>query len=65
MTRLLADENFPYPVTEELRRLGHDVSTLTDLGNANQSLSDEDVLSIGMAEGRTVLSYNRMFWAQG
>lgn len=25
MSRLLADENFPLPVVEELRRLGHDV----------------------------------------
>lgn len=25
MARLYADENFPLPVVEELRRLGHDV----------------------------------------
>jgi len=59
VARFLADENFPYPVTEELRRLGHDVATMSDLGKANQSVSDEDVLSIGMAERRTVLSHNR------
>ena len=34
MARFLADENFPYPVTEELRRLGHDVATMADLGKA-------------------------------
>ena len=59
MARFLADENFPYPVTEELRRLGHDVATMADLGKANQCVSDEGVLSIGVAEGRTVLSHNR------
>ncbi|HUE84773.1 MAG TPA: DUF5615 family PIN-like protein [Vicinamibacterales bacterium] len=32
MTRLLADENFPYPVVEALRRFGFDVLTLADLG---------------------------------
>jgi hypothetical protein len=59
VARLLADENFSYPVTEELRRLGHDVATMADLGKANQSVSDEEVLSIAVAQGRTVLSHNR------
>ena len=30
MARFLADENFPYPVTEELRRLGCDVAMNAD-----------------------------------
>lgn len=49
MARFLADENFPYPVTEELRRLGHEVATMADLGKANQSVSDEEVLAIAVA----------------
>jgi hypothetical protein len=32
MTRLLADENFPVPVVDALRRFGFDVRTLTDFG---------------------------------
>lgn len=36
MARFLADENFPYPVTEELRRLGHDVATMADLRKVNR-----------------------------
>ncbi len=36
MTRLYADENFPLPVVEELRRLGHDVFTIHEDGKANQ-----------------------------
>ena len=59
MARFLADENFPYPVTEELRLLGHNVATMADLGKANQSVSDEEVLSIAVAQARTVLSHNR------
>ena len=35
MTRLLADENFPFPVVEALRGFGFDVVTLADLGMAN------------------------------
>jgi uncharacterized protein (DUF433 family) len=31
----------PVPVVEELRRLGHDVLTIRETGQANQSLSDE------------------------
>lgn len=41
MARLYADENFPLPVVEELRRLGHDVLTMYEDGRANQSISDE------------------------
>ena len=30
MARLYTNENFPVPVAEELRRLGHDVLTIQD-----------------------------------
>ena len=36
MSRLLADENFPLPVVEELRRLGHDVLTVQEGVRGNQ-----------------------------
>ena len=32
MSRLLADEDFPLPTVQELRRLGHDVVTVQELG---------------------------------
>lgn len=38
MAKLLADENFPFPVTQELRLLGHDVLTLEELGQADQAM---------------------------
>jgi hypothetical protein len=38
VARILADENFPLPVVEALRRLGHDVVTLADVGKAHQAI---------------------------
>jgi hypothetical protein len=37
---LYANENFPLLVVEELRRLGHDVITSQDAGNAGQAVPD-------------------------
>lgn len=59
MARLYANENFPLPVIEELRRLGHDVLTTLDAGNANQALPDEEVLAFSMRENRALLTMNR------
>ena len=59
MARLYANENFPMPVVEELRRLGHDVLTTHEAGNAGQSLPDEAVLAYATAQGRPLLSMNR------
>ena len=42
---LYADENFPFPVVEELRNLGFDVLTMYEDDHANQSLPDEEVLT--------------------
>jgi Domain of unknown function (DUF5615) len=44
MARLYADEQYPYPVVEYLRILGHDVLTVQEAGQANQKISDPDVL---------------------
>jgi hypothetical protein len=35
MARFYSDENFPLPVVEELRKLGHDVLTIHEAGQAN------------------------------
>lgn len=58
MARFLADENFPFPVSEELRRLGHDVVTLKDLASSDRGLSDEAVLALATGAGRAVLTIN-------
>jgi hypothetical protein len=52
MARLYSNENFPMQAVEELRRLGHDVLTIQEVGKAGQSLSDEDVLAFAAQEKR-------------
>ncbi len=59
MTRLYANENFPLPVVEELRRFGHDVLTIQETGQAGQALSDEGVLASAYTERRVLLTFNR------
>ncbi|MEW6103964.1 MAG: DUF5615 family PIN-like protein [bacterium] len=59
MARLYANENFPLPVVEELRRLRHDVLTIHETGKAGQSVSDENVLAFANDEDRTLLTLNR------
>ncbi|MEK8019731.1 MAG: DUF5615 family PIN-like protein [Candidatus Parabeggiatoa sp.] len=59
MAKLYGDENFPLPVIEELRRLGHDVVTIQDTGQGQQGVSDEAVLAFSIAEQRAVLTINR------
>jgi predicted nuclease of predicted toxin-antitoxin system len=64
MPRLYSNENFPLPVVDELRRLGHDVLTIQETGNARQSLPDEAILEFASAEGRAVLTLNRKHFIQ-
>jgi len=59
VARLFADENFPLRVVEALRRLGHDVLTIADVGQAGRSLTDEAVLGLATADDRTVMTLNR------
>lgn len=59
MARLYANENFPRPVVEELRRLGHDVLTIQDTGRAEQAVPDEEVLAFAVRTARAVLTLNR------
>lgn len=59
MAQLYADENFPVPVAEELRRLGHDMLTSLQAGKAGQAIPDEDVLAFVVAEQRALLTINR------
>lgn len=59
MARLFADENFPMPVVDELRRLGHDVLTVAQTGRAERSWPDDEVLAFARSESRAVLTLNR------
>ena len=59
MARFYANENFPLPAVEELRRLGHDVLTTQDAGRAGIAAPDSEVLSDAMVQNRAVLTFNR------
>ncbi|MGH2435414.1 MAG: DUF5615 family PIN-like protein [bacterium] len=59
MARLFADENFPFPVAEALRRIGHDVVTVVDVGKAGQGLTDKAILELASADQRSVVTLNR------
>lgn len=59
MGRFYANENFPLPVAEELRALGHDVLTVRETGKAGASWPDGEVLNFAVAERRAVLTFNR------
>lgn len=57
MARLYADEQFPLPVVELLRTLGHDLLTVQEAGNAG--FSDPEVLAFAVSTERAVLTQNR------
>jgi hypothetical protein len=59
VAKLYSNENFPQPVIDELRRLGHDVLTSLEAGNANQGIPDDAVVRYATGEGRAVLTLNR------
>ena len=64
MARLYANENFPLPVVEELRRLGHDVLTIQDAGRAERAVPDEEVLAFAVSQTRSVITLNRKHFVQ-
>ncbi|MBE9009651.1 DUF5615 family PIN-like protein [Pseudanabaenaceae cyanobacterium LEGE 13415] len=59
MARLYADEQYPYPVVEFLRTLGHEVLTVQDAGKVNQKIHDSEVLAFATLEQRAILTQNR------
>ena len=59
MAQLYANENFPLPVVEELRRHGHDVLTTYESGRAGIAMPDDEVLAFSVAETRVLLTINR------
>jgi hypothetical protein len=59
MTQLYANENFPLPVVDELRRFGHNVLTTHESGHAGIAIPDAEVLAFALAEKRVLLTINR------
>lgn len=64
MARLYADEQYPYPVVELLRGMGHDILTVQEAGQANQRIPDSEVLAFASGEGRAVITQNRKDFIQ-
>jgi hypothetical protein len=52
MARFYADENFDYPVVDELRTLGHEVLTVQEAGQGNQGIGDSLVLAFAISQSR-------------
>ena len=59
MASLYSNENYPVGIVEELRKLGHDVLTAHEAGNAGRGVPDDEVLRFASAERRAVLTHNR------
>jgi len=59
MARLYSNENFPLPVVQSLRALGHDVQTIRDAGKDGLAVPDNEVLEHAAKEGRILLTLNR------
>jgi hypothetical protein len=59
MARFYSNENFPLPVVERLRALGHDVLIIQETGKAEQAQPDDEVLKFATGDNRAVLTLNR------
>jgi uncharacterized protein DUF5615 len=59
VARLYSNENFPAPVAEELRQLGHDIVSILERDRAGEGVPDDEVLELATAEDRAVLTINR------
>jgi len=57
--KFYADENLPYDLVQELKRMGYDVLRAYDVGNANKWIPDDQVLATATNLARTVLTCNR------
>lgn len=59
MARLYSNENFPFPVVDELRRLGHEVTTVQSTAQVGIVMSDEQVIDFAATHGLILLTLNR------
>lgn len=59
MIKFYSNEHFPLDWVQELRKLGYDVLTSQQAGQANQSISDSDVLKFAHEHDRVVITLNR------
>lgn len=64
MARYYSNENIALQLVIELRKLGADVVTSLEAGNANVAIPDEDVLAFAASHDRILLSHNRRHFLQ-
>jgi predicted nuclease of predicted toxin-antitoxin system len=57
--RFYANENLSADLVKALRNLSYDVVTSYEAGNANQRISDDQVLQTATAKNRAVITFNR------
>jgi len=60
MVRPYSNENFPFPVVQELRLLGHDITTVQETGLAGQAIADEAVLAFACQENRALITLDEL-----
>jgi hypothetical protein len=59
MTEFYSNENFPQDLVNALKCLDHEVLTSYEAGQANQGISDEDVLKFAHARRKVIITLNR------
>ncbi len=59
MAAIYSNENFPLPVVQSLRQMGHDILTIQETGRAGDAVPDADVLAYATDLDRAVLTLNR------
>jgi hypothetical protein len=59
MTDFYSNENFPQDLVNALKWLDHEVLTSYEAGQANQGISDEDVLKFAHARRKVIITLNR------
>ncbi len=59
MVKFYSNENFTIDIVKILRQNGYDVLTSYEAGQANQGISDKDVLIFATNQNRIVITFNR------
>jgi predicted nuclease of predicted toxin-antitoxin system len=64
MINLYSNENFPMDAVIALRKLGYDVLTSYEAGQANQGIPDSEVIVYATEQNRVVITLNRKDFIQ-
>jgi len=59
MAKFYSNENFAIDIVKILRQSGYDVLTSYDARQANQGISDKDVIKFATNQNRIVITFNR------